>query len=34
MRAAPGEIDRDADRVSVAELAGEVSQDLSTLMRQ
>jgi hypothetical protein len=34
MRAAPGEIDRDVGGVSVAELVGEVSQDLSTLMRQ
>ena len=34
MRAAPGEIDRDVSGVSVAELVGEVTQDLSTLMRQ
>jgi Putative Actinobacterial Holin-X, holin superfamily III len=34
MRAAPGEADRDVGGVSVAELVGEVTQDLSTLMRQ
>lgn len=34
MRAAPGEADRDVSGVSVAELVGEVTQDLSTLMRQ
>jgi hypothetical protein len=34
MRAAPGEIGRDVSGVSVAELVGEVTQDLSTLMRQ
>ncbi len=34
MRAAPGETGRDVSGVSVAELVGEVTQDLSTLMRQ
>jgi hypothetical protein len=34
MRAAPGGIDRDVSGVSVAALVGEVTQDLSTLMRQ
>jgi hypothetical protein len=34
MRAAPDGIDRDVSGVSVAELVGEVTQDLSTLMRQ
>jgi Putative Actinobacterial Holin-X, holin superfamily III len=34
MRAAPGEAGRDVSGVSVAELVGEVTQDLSTLMRQ
>lgn len=33
-RAAPGEAGRDVSSVSVAELVGEVTQDLSTLMRQ
>jgi hypothetical protein len=34
MRAAPGNAHRDVSGVSVAELVGEVTQDLSTLMRQ
>jgi len=34
MRAAPGEIDRDVSRASLAELVGDVTEDLSTLMRQ
>jgi Putative Actinobacterial Holin-X, holin superfamily III len=34
MRAAPGKADRDVSGVSVAELVSEVTQDLSTLMRQ
>lgn len=34
MRAAPGDAHRDVSGVSVAELFGEVTQDLSTLMRQ
>jgi hypothetical protein len=34
MRAAPGEASRDVSGVSVAALVGEVTQDLSTLMRQ
>ena len=34
MRAAPAEAHRDVSGVSVAELFGEVTQDLSTLMRQ
>lgn len=34
MRAAPPEAGRDVGGVSVAELVGEVTQDLSTLMRQ
>jgi Putative Actinobacterial Holin-X, holin superfamily III len=34
VRAAPGGTGRDVSGVSVAELVGEVSQDLSTLMRQ
>jgi hypothetical protein len=34
MRAAPGDAGRDVSGVSVAELFGEVTQDLSTLMRQ
>ena len=34
MRAAPDGIGRDVSGVSVAELVGEVTQDLSTLMRQ
>jgi hypothetical protein len=34
MRAAPGEAGRDVGSVSVAALVGEVTQDLSTLMRQ
>jgi len=34
MRAAPAEAGRDVGGVSVAELVGEVTQDLSTLMRQ
>jgi hypothetical protein len=34
MRAAPGDAHRDVSGVSVAELVGEVTQDLSTLMRQ
>jgi hypothetical protein len=34
MRTAPGDTHRDVSGVSVAELVGEVTQDLSTLMRQ
>jgi hypothetical protein len=34
MRAAPGDAGRDVSGVSVAALVGEVTQDLSTLMRQ
>jgi hypothetical protein len=34
VRAAPGAVGRDVSGVSVAELVGEVTQDLSTLMRQ
>ena len=34
LRAAPGEVGRDVSGVSVAQLVGEVTEDLSTLMRQ